>query len=242
MDHIAGLGYYLSQRHFQGMKPGTILLPMDLAGTVEDLLKCWRQVERQATPFKIIPMIAGEMHEVRRDFGIRAFSTHHGGGTLGYSLISIREKLKPEYSGIAGPELARMRKEGVQIQYRTEVPLVAFLGDTTEGAVFDQPDVQAAQVLVTECTFFEPAHRAKSKAGKHLHLEQFVDLLPKLKNQNIVLTHVTRRTSIRRAMHLLRKRLGDEQMNRIHFLMDFEGSRDAGDVEATLQLPDDAGQ
>ncbi|MGH7176818.1 MAG: MBL fold metallo-hydrolase, partial [Tepidisphaeraceae bacterium] len=24
MDHVAGLGYYLSQRHFQGMKPGTI--------------------------------------------------------------------------------------------------------------------------------------------------------------------------------------------------------------------------
>jgi ribonuclease BN (tRNA processing enzyme) len=27
MDHVAGLPYYLSQRAFQGMKPGTILLP-----------------------------------------------------------------------------------------------------------------------------------------------------------------------------------------------------------------------
>ena len=30
MDHLAGLGYYLSQRHFQGMKPGTIFLPREL--------------------------------------------------------------------------------------------------------------------------------------------------------------------------------------------------------------------
>src|ERR1700744_5081240 len=41
MDHIAGLPYYLSQRNFQGMKPGTILLPADLAGDIDDLLKLW---------------------------------------------------------------------------------------------------------------------------------------------------------------------------------------------------------
>ena len=27
MDHVAGIAYYLSQRHFQGMKPGTVLVP-----------------------------------------------------------------------------------------------------------------------------------------------------------------------------------------------------------------------
>ena len=31
MDHIAGLGYYLSERYFQGMKPGTVILPRELA-------------------------------------------------------------------------------------------------------------------------------------------------------------------------------------------------------------------
>ena len=25
MDHLAGIAYYLSQRYFQGMKPGTVL-------------------------------------------------------------------------------------------------------------------------------------------------------------------------------------------------------------------------
>src|SRR5947208_15606804 len=49
MDHLAGLGYYLSQRHFQGMKPGTVLLPRELERPVDALLRCWRDVERQGT-------------------------------------------------------------------------------------------------------------------------------------------------------------------------------------------------
>ena len=68
--------------------------------------------------------------------------------------------------------------------------------DTAAGSVFDEPDVQNAHVLITEVTFFEPSHRAKAKIGKHLHLDHFVEILPKLKNTHIVLTHVSRRTGV----------------------------------------------
>ena len=242
MDHLAGIPYYLSQRYFQGMKAGTILLPRELERPVDLMLRCWRDVERQGTPYALVPMSPGQLYEVRRDFGIRAFQTHHGGVSLGYSLISIREKLKPEFFDRPGPELAALKKSGVEIQYRLEVPLVAFLGDTTAGRVFDEPDVQNAEILVTECTFFDPEHRTKAKAGKHLHLEQFAEILPRLKNQHIVVTHVTRRTGIRRARQLLRKRVGDDAVKRLHFLMDFEGATDAGDVDQTLPPPPDTAE
>ncbi len=237
MDHIAGLAYYLSQRYFQGMKGGTVLIPRELETPVNNLLRCWRDVERQGTPYTLIPMAPGDTHEVRRDFVIRAAATHHGGPSLGYTLVSVREKLKQEYMGIPGPQLAEMKRAGTEIQYKLEVPLVCFLGDTTLGPVFDNPDVQNAQILITECTFFDAGHRMKAKAGKHLHMEHFAEVLPKLKNESIVLTHVTRRSGIRRAKHLLRKRVGDDAMGRIHFLMDFDGSRDAGDVDETLPPP-----
>ena len=231
MDHLAGLGYYLSQRYFQGMQPGTVLLPREIERGVDNLLRCWRDVERQGTPYTLVPMSAGQLYEVRRDFGIRAYQTHHGGPSLGYGLISIREKLKPELLGIPGPELVAMKKAGQEIQYRVEVPLVVYLGDTTLGPVFDEPDVRAAQTLITECTFYDPEHRTKSKAGRHLHVDQFAQVVPTLNNQHIVITHLTRRTGIRRAKHLMRKKIGDEAMKRVEFLMDFEGSTDAGDVE-----------
>jgi len=242
MDHLAGLPYYLSQRYFQGMKPGTILLPAELEKPVDQLLRCWRDVERQGTPFKLIPMKPGQLHEVRRDFGIRAVATHHGGPSLGYVLISIREKLKQEYYGIEGAELAKMKKRGVEIQYRLEVPLVAYLGDTTLGSVFDDPDVQNAEILLTEVTFFEADHRTKAKLGRHLHLEQFLQVLPKLKNRDVILIHVTRRTGVPRARRTLRNRVGDERMKNIHFLMDFEGAREEGEVEDAGPPPSDTAE
>ncbi|MCC6424256.1 MAG: hypothetical protein IT447_12330 [Phycisphaerales bacterium] len=231
MDHIAGLAYYLSQRHFQGMKPGTIIVPRELERPIDNLLRCWREVERQGTPYKLIGLSPNQHYEVRKDFIIRALATHHRVTSLGYSLINVREKLKPEYQGIPGPELAEMRKKGVEIQYRLEVPLVTYLGDTTIGPVFDHPDVQNSQVLLTELTFYDEDHRQRAKVGRHLHLEHFLEILPKLNNQEIVIIHISRRTGIGRAKYLLRKRIGEAKMKNIHFLMDFENAADAGDVE-----------
>lgn len=242
MDHLAGLAYYLSQRHFQGMKPGTVLVPKELEGPADAMLKCWREVERQGTPYKLVGMSPGQTHHVRKDFVIRALETHHGGGSLGYCLVSVREKLKAEFMGRPGQELAALRKSGVEIQYRTEVPQVCYLGDTTTGRVFDNPDVQNAEVLITECTFFDATHRTRAKAGKHLHVDQFVELLPKLKNQQIIITHVSRRTSLRRAKKVLEKKIGAEQMARIHFLMDFEGAAEAGEMEDAGPPPSDAAE
>jgi ribonuclease Z len=237
MDHVAGLPYYLSQRAFQGMKPGTILLPGELERPVDALLRCWRDIERQATPYELVGMSPGEVYEVRRDFSIRCFATHHGGPSLGYSLISVREKLRQEYLGTPGPELVALKKRGVEIQYRVEVPLVAYLGDTTMGEVFNHPDVQNAEVLITECTFFDADHKHKAKAGRHLHLDHFLDVIGNLKNRDVVLIHVSRRTGVRRARNLLRRRVGEQRMKNIHFLMDFEGSSDGGDIDSVLPMP-----
>src|SRR3954466_14784601 len=86
MDHVAGIPYYLSQRYFQGMKPGTVFIPRELERSVDCMLRCWRDVERQGTPYQLVPMSAGQLYEIRRDFGVRAVQTHHGGVSLGYVL------------------------------------------------------------------------------------------------------------------------------------------------------------
>lgn len=231
MDHIAGIAYYLSQRHFQGMKPGTVLVPAEIAKFVDEVLRGWRNIERQRTPYTLVPMEPGQTHEVRRDFVIRAMETHHAGGSLGYALVSVREKLKQEYLGTPGPELVAMKKRGVEIQYKLEVPLVTYLGDTAAGRVFENPDVINAEVLLTECTFFERDHKTRAKHGRHLHVDQFAEILPTLKNQHVVVMHVSRRTGVRKAKSILRKRVGEELMQNVQFLMDFEGSLEGGDIE-----------
>jgi ribonuclease Z len=233
MDHIAGIAYYISQRHFQGMKPGTIFLPRHLERPVDNLLRAWQEVERQQTPYTLVPMSPGQDYEVRRDFVIRAVATHHGAPSLGYVLVNVREKLRPEYTQLTGEQIATLRRQGVEIQYKLEVPLVAYLGDTSYGEVFDHPDVMSANVLLCECTFFDAGHKGKAKAGKHLHVDEFTKVLAKSKNENVVVLHVSRRTGIRRSKHVLRKMVPPETMAKVHFLMDFEDSVAAGEIEDT---------
>lgn len=242
MDHLAGLPYYLSQRYFQGMKPGIVLIPQELERPIEQLLRCWRDVERQGTPYKLVPMSPGDTYEVRRDFIIRAHATHHGGPSLGYALVSVREKLKPEYLPLPGPQIAELRRQGTEVQYRVEVPLVTYLGDTSIGPIFENPDVINAEILITETTFYEASHKQKAKVGRHLHLDQFAQILPTLQNKQIVLIHVSRRTGVRKARHHLRKRLPREELERIHFLMDFDGAHDGGDIDQHAPSADDASE
>ena len=231
MDHVAGIGYYVSQRHFQGMKPGTIFLPRAIERPVEQLLRAWQELERQQTPYTLVPMSPGQDYPVRKDFAVRAVATHHGGPSNGYVLVSVREKLKPEYTHLAGDQIAELRRGGVEIQYRLEVPLVAYLGDTSYGEVFDNESVMTAQILLCECTFFDSGHRGKAKAGKHLHVEEFAQVLEKSRNEHVVVLHVSRRTGIRRAKTALRKLVSPETMAKVHFLMDFEDSVEAGEIE-----------
>ena len=133
-----------------------------------------------------------------------------------------------------------MKREGVEIQYTVEVPLVTYLGDTGIGPVFEERDVVEAQILITECTFFEPDHRTKSKDGRHLHVSQLIELLPRLKNQHIVLLHVSRRTGLSRAKKWMRKALGNEIPENVHFLMDLREAKNVGDAAAPAGIPAEA--
>ena len=56
-----------------------------------------------------------------------------------------------------------------------EVPLIAYTGDTLPGPHLVRDDVRKAQVVVSECTFFEPEHKGRAKIGMHLHVEDLVE-------------------------------------------------------------------
>lgn len=47
---------------------------------------------------------------------------------------------------------------------------------------------------------------------------------------------------MRRAKNMLRKRIGEERMANIYFLMDFEGATEAGEMEAAGPPPADAAE
>ena len=219
MDHAAGIAYYFSQRNFLDNSGGTIVVPKPLVEPIHQLMAAWVQIEGHRTPYNVVGLEPGEEYPIRRNLIARSFQTRHGGPCLGYSVIEVRQKLKDEYFGRPGKELADLRRGGTAITYQMEVPLVCYCGDTAYGEFFKLPHVREARVLIVECTFIEDGHRERARAGNHLHIDDFVQLQNELANEHVMLIHLSRRTSLRLARKMLRERLSKEQYQRISFLM-----------------------
>ena len=219
MDHSAGIVYYFAQRDFQGIGNGTALVPAHMIEPLEDLMTAWGRVEGHVPPHNFVPMRDGDDYEIHRTLIVRAFKTRHVRGSLGFSLIDVRKKLKDEFVGLSGPEIVEVKNKGIDVVRRVEVPLIAFLGDTAASNYAGIPHVAGAKVLLLECTFFEEDHVSRARAGKHLHVSDLPAVLEGMNNERIVIIHVTRRTNMSAARKLLKKTLPTDTLDRITFLM-----------------------
>lgn len=233
MDHAAGVAYYFSQRMFLDNQPGTMYLPAPLLSPIRELLRLWGEIDGGIPKANLVAAQAGMDIPLRRDLLVRPFEVNHPMRrrdrsvvhALGYCAIEVRKKLREEFAGLDGPQLVELKKKGVEIEHRLEVPLVAYCGDTGPGDFLRLPCVADARVLVLECTFVEPDHRDRARAGNHMHVSHFRDFVHELRNEHILLIHLTRRTHLADARDRLRKEVGDEQMKRISFLMEHRRRR-----------------
>jgi ribonuclease Z len=224
IDHSAGIPYYLSQRFFQGMSPGTILCPAKIAQPLSDIIHSWAGLEGKVTEHRIVPMNVGDEFELRKGLIARAFAVRHTVPSLGFLLIDRREKLRADLlaQNLPGHILRQMKEKGEKITYTLDVPLVAYTGDTSMGETLVQHGVAEAKVLITECTFFENDHKKRARQGQHMHVTEFLEVLPQLKNELIILSHVSRRTHLKAAKRIFKEalaRLGNPP--KVEFLMDY---------------------
>jgi len=220
MDHAAGIAYYFSQRHFLGISPGCAIMHPSLVRPVERLLRAWADIEGHPSPARLIGLEPDQDHVLRRGLIVRAFPVAHAPPALGFAVIEVRHKLKPEYGNLSGPQLVELKKKGVEIEYRLEVPRVAYCGDTAAGTFLDRNDVRNSEVLIIECTFFDEDHVHRARAGRHLHVQDLREALSGLNCKHILLIHMTRRTPLIECKKLLAKFLGAEGLQRIRILMD----------------------
>ena len=136
------------------------------------------------------------------------------------SEMCIRDRLKPEYSQLTGPQIVELKKQGVEIENKIEIPIVTYFGDT-QYADFSQLDyVSKSKILICECTFYIEEHVERAQAGRHMHIDEFASLIESLDNEHIVITHTTQRTPIREIRATLKKVLSPATYAKIVLLMD----------------------
>ena len=219
MDHAAGIAYYLSQRNFCGISAGTIVAPSNLLGPMRDIIDAWSKLDGSRIPARLVGVKPGDEHQIKPNLVARAFPTKHTRGSVGFTVIEKRKKLKPEYTGLTGPQIVELKKQGIEIDYPLEFPIVTYLGDTQYVDFSQLQYVADSKILIAECTFYEGEHTTRAKAGRHMHVDELAALLANLNNEHIIITHTTQRTPMYEIRKTLSKVLPKDTYNRITLLM-----------------------
>lgn len=237
MDHAAGVAYYFAQRMFLDNSPGRLYLSKPLEAPVRALLRTWAGIDGHEPPSQITVVQPGVDVPLRRDLLVRPFEVNHpcrrhDGSvvqSLGFAAIEVRQKLLDEYQGLTGPQIVELKRQGVPVTRRVEIPLVCYCGDTAPGPFLELDFVRRSRILLLECTFFEPDHVGRARDGSHIHVSDLRRIVPRLSNDVILLTHVSRRTALSDAKAILRRELGDDLAANVRFLMELRRRRPARD-------------
>ena len=92
------------------------------------------------------------------DLFIHAVKCYHTVSTVGYLISEKRLKLKEEYRGVPGAQLAQLRRDGVNINEVTEIFKLAYLCDSTH-EVFEhegqREKIFQCSVIIAECSFLQ---------------------------------------------------------------------------------------
>jgi ribonuclease Z len=219
MDHSAGFAYYLSQRNFCGISAGTILAPDNLLPSIRQIIDAWSKLDGNKIPANLVGVKAGDEYKIKPNLIARAFPTKHSNGSVGFSIIEKRKKLKPQYKGLTGPQIVELKKQGIEIDYPLEFPIVTYLGDTQYVDFSQLKYITESRILIAECTFYEGEHTTRAKAGRHMHVDELATLLTKLNNEHIIITHTTQRTPMNEIRKILKKAMPKDKYEKITLLM-----------------------
>lgn len=190
-DHAAGLVGLLSLRLVYGApEPLQVYAPEWMVEPLKDVVAAFERMQPKPYSVEWHPMTAGSEVALPGGRLVRAFRSPHVVPTMGYTVWESVSKLKPELVGIAGPELAALRRAGHTIQDTTQRPVFSFPGDTTIGVLDKQPHLLETRCLLLESTYLDDKKTAQQCLDHgHVHLDQVLERAADFKNEHLVLTH-----------------------------------------------------
>tara|TARA_R110002126_G_scaffold106107_3_gene240831 strand:- start:7446 stop:8258 length:813 start_codon:yes stop_codon:yes gene_type:complete len=207
-DHMGAIAVHLAHRGLMRLPDPTYIVHPDVANDVEGLIATWRKLDHADLGCTVLPLEPGATHDLGHDVRVRTFRTVHRVVSQGYVFTTRAKKLDPQYAGLEGAELGRLRKQGVALDTFTDVDELAVTGDTRIEGVVEHADVMRARRLVLEVTFLdERVPRAKAREQGHTHLDEFVEHAEAFQNELICISHVSPRYKANEVDAILNERL-----------------------------------
>jgi ribonuclease Z len=193
LDHMAGLVHHASRRRLAGLPAARVFVPKEAIAGVRQWVEACESLEGFRYEVEIVPAQPGDRVALRNDLELTVLPGRHRVPTVGFLFSEVKHKLVDELAGRPGEEIAALRRKGVAVTRREEIPLLAYPGDCGE-EIFDvAPEILRARVLLLECSFLLPEDVARAREYAHIHLDDILARADRFENEAVVLTHFSQR-------------------------------------------------
>jgi ribonuclease Z len=192
-DHVGALPALLGIRALHGKtKPPRVVMPAEIVDDLKAALAALSNLQRWPLEIEAVGMLPGDEIELRGDLRVRAFRTFHPVPSLAYVIVRRVAKLRAEFRGLPGPEIAARRLAGEAMTEHEERLELAYATDTLVSVLDHAPDLLRARVLIMECTFLDERKTLEAaRAGCHIHLDEVIERADRFANDHVVMMHVS---------------------------------------------------
>jgi len=217
-DHMGALIAHLGKRLLYGLRPARIFGEPFLIEALQEMVRAAETAQGGALPAEWFPVKPGERHHLKGNLFLEAFRGVHVVPTMGYAFISSRQKLKPEYSHLTGPEIGARRKKGDDtLFYQFEETLLACSGDALPELIDRVEHCRVAKKLIMECSFLDDQKPvALARKGGHTHLDELLPRLHLLECEHLILTHFSQMYRPEEVRRILETTLPEAWVERTH--------------------------
>jgi ribonuclease Z len=216
-DHVGALPALLGIRALHGKtKPPRVVMPAEIVDDLKTALAALSKLQRWPLDVEAIGMNPGDEIELRGDLLVRAVRTFHPVPSLAYIIVRRVAKLRAEFRGLPGTEIAARRLAGEAMTEHEDRLELAYATDTLVSVLDHSPELLTARVLIMECTFLDERKTLEAaRAGCHIHLDEVVERADKFANDHIVLMHCSQLYQPGEVAAILDRRVPPELRKRI---------------------------
>lgn len=190
-DHIGALPAFLGIRALSGkLRPPRVVMPAEIIEDLSTALAALSRLQRFPLEIEPVGMRPGDELALRGDLRIRAVRTFHPVPSLAYLVVRRIAKLRREFQGLSGPQIAARRRAGeVMTDHEDRIEL-AYATDTLVSVLDHAPELLSARTLIMECTFLDDRKSLEAaRAGCHIHLDEVIERADRFANEHVVLMH-----------------------------------------------------
>lgn len=215
MDHASGLPYIIAMKNMQSQPIPNIYMPESLVSPMNDIMKIWAKIDQHTYKFNFMKVENGRDYPLKGSYFFRPFPTYHRVPSHGYTIYEKKKTLKAEYKNLSPSELGNLRRQGVVLDEHTNEPVLSFSGDT-KIEFLEHEQVQKSRVLVMEVTYWDQKKSVENaREWGHIHIEELLPRIEKLKCEKIVLIHASARYTTKYLEEILDARLPEHLKGRV---------------------------